>query len=232
MRKVLKVFFFILFFIFMMIEELILSPLRKIRIIFIEKLVKKWSAFWTITILVILKSIEAGFKFILPLVVDNTFLFGTIIILDGLFGFISMSIMIYGRDNLMTYRWYRKLNIFVRLQKRKIKRTSLYNTSRDFFIQVKHILHTMRVSLFPDKRGLFSTLKRYIRFYIHVHYKRRRRKRHIWEDYAFLFSKTFKYFASYFFSSKSEGKSSSYSEHGYKSYEYGMSNFGCYSYLW
>ncbi len=152
----------------MMIEEIILSPLSKIKIIFIENTIKRLPAFWTIALLVTLKTVEGGLKFALPVFADSPSILSSIIFLDGFLGFISMNVIIHGRRNLMTYRWYRIVNVFIYKKKKGIKQTEIYKKTILSICEIKDRLTmwlgSFRTWVFGNQRGMFYNLKRYVRF--------------------------------------------------------------------
>ncbi len=52
--------------VFMFVEELILAPLRKIKVVVLENTIKRMNGYWTIGVLVFLKTIEGLCKVALP----------------------------------------------------------------------------------------------------------------------------------------------------------------------
>lgn len=129
----------VLILLFIMIEEIILSPLRKIRILFIEKFIKNLGPYMTIGIFVGLKTSEGLMKFGLIIFKDDPVILGTIVFLDMLFGFISLQILIHGRENLRTFRAYRKVAIWVYRMKRELKKKPIYEKARKHYLEIKEI---------------------------------------------------------------------------------------------
>ncbi len=170
----------IILLVFIMIEEIVLSPLKKIKIVFIENTIKRLSAFWTIALLGILKTIEGGLKFALPVFADSPAILSSIIFLDGFLGFISMNIIIHGRENLMSYRWYRIVNIFIYRRKKEIKQTEFYIKTKRYAHKMREKIITyfsrFRIWIFGNQRGIFFNLKRYVKFGIRRYKQKTRRK--------------------------------------------------------
>jgi hypothetical protein len=127
----------ILLLIFIMFEEIILSPLRKIRIIFIENFIKKLSAHLTIAIFVTLKIIEGLLKFGLVIFKDNPIMLSVVIFLDIFLGFISLQILIHGRENLRYFKFYRKGAIFIYRLKKDLKKKPIYQKAKTRYFLIK-----------------------------------------------------------------------------------------------
>ncbi|MBT3728989.1 hypothetical protein HOF65_05060 [bacterium] len=153
---------------FIFIEEWILKPFRKIKMILIINTVQKLSAFWTIASLVICKSIEGGIKIVMYyLGTEYPFISFSLVALDMFLGFISMNLIIYGRENLRTFRWYRKFSIFLRRLKRevlvRVRRTKSYAFAIYIFEVSKIYLVSWRLTIFGKQGGIIAYYKTYVR---------------------------------------------------------------------
>jgi hypothetical protein len=164
---------------FMMFEEIILSPLRKLKIIFIVKTIGMLNGFWTIALLVSFKTVEGLIKvfFIFGLVTDPLWI-GFWVFMDGFLGFLSLNLIIYGRDNLKQYRSYRKLAIWFYRKKKIIKQHKYYIKAKYYVVTTKVYIHAfviaLSIRLFGNEKGVYHNLKRYIKAGI-IKYKRSKR---------------------------------------------------------
>lgn len=122
--------------VFMFIEELILNPLRKIKIVVLEKTINRMNGYWTIGILVFLKTIEGLCKLALPFAPNATVVMG-IIILDGVLGFISMNIIIHGHENLKEFTWYIRFVTWINKLKDEIKEINVYKQGHTKVIEIR-----------------------------------------------------------------------------------------------
>jgi len=164
---------------FMMFEEIILSPLRYLKVIFVINIIKRLNGFWTLAFLGTFKTIEGLIKifFIFGLVTDPLWI-GFWVFMDGFLGFLSLNLIIYGRDNLKQYRSYRKLAIWFYKKKKLIKRTPQYIKAKTYVtntkIYLKSKLIAFRIWMFGNEKGIFYNLKRYIKAGV-LKYKRSKR---------------------------------------------------------
>ncbi len=154
-RMIFKTIVTILFLFILLVEELIVSPLRKIRIVFVEKMVKKWSALQTIIIFMIVEVLKVGAKIYIGKSLLNDYTTGVYlgIFIALVLGFITLQIILHGKDNLMEYGWYRKVSAFIDKYKtivlNAIKNSAAYQKSTQWFQDFKF-------SIFGNNRGIFS----------------------------------------------------------------------------
>jgi hypothetical protein len=153
---------------FIFIEDWILKPFRKIKVMLIINTIHRLSAFWTIGFLLTFKSIEGGIKFVLYYLGTDypitSFLF---FLLDMFLGFLSMNLVIYGRENLRTYRWYRKFSIFLRRLKRevlvRVRKTKSYAFAMYIYAGSKIYIESLWIWIFGKRGGIIAYSKIYIR---------------------------------------------------------------------
>ena len=121
---------------FMFVEELILAPLRKVKIVLLERTIKRMNGYWTLGILVTLKTIEGLCKVVLPMAPNATVVM-IIVAVDGILGFISMNIIIHGHENLKDFPRYVKFVAWVSKLKEEIKATPTYQRVHARFVEIK-----------------------------------------------------------------------------------------------
>ena len=121
---------------FMFVEELILKPLRKVKILLLEKTIKRMNGYWTIGTLIFLKTIEGLCKVLIPFMPNATWIM-FIVFMDGFLGFISMNIIIHGHDNLSDFAWYLRLVRWITKIKEEIKATATYKWAHDVVVDVR-----------------------------------------------------------------------------------------------
>ena len=170
--------------VFMFIEELILKPLRKIKIAVLEKTIKRMNGYVTIGVLVGLKTIEGLCKVVLPFassigefmgVSSATVVMG-IVVIDGVLGFISMNLIIHGHENLKEFSWYVRFVTWVGKLKDDVKATNFYKSAHSKVTEIKATVKewwgdvVFKVFGKRNPRGLF----RYIRTAVYLKYRKMR----------------------------------------------------------
>ena len=133
---------------FIFLEELILKPLRKIKIVVLERTIKRWSGYWTIGILVTLKSIEGLLKIVI-LFAPHPWAVMFIVGLDAVLGFITMNIIIHGHENLKDFTWYVRFTAWIAKLKADVKELPVYQRT-----------HARVVELKKKARGIWKNLTR------------------------------------------------------------------------
>lgn len=160
---------------FMFVEELILKPLRKIKILLLEKTIKRMNGYWTIGTLIFLKTIEGLCKILIPFMPNATWIM-FIVFMDGFLGFISMNIIIHGHDNLSDFAWYLRLVRWITKIKEEIKATKTFVWAYALVIVVKewgrNLWREIVFRIFGKKnpKGLW----RYIKTAVRLSIKKRR----------------------------------------------------------
>ena len=153
---------------FMFAEELILKPLRKIKIALLERTIKRLNGYWTIGILVVLKTIEGLCKIILPFVAAVPPLMILVIVIDGLLGFISMNIIIHGHENLQQFGWYVKFVAWIGKLKAEVENTEFYKRNAkkvaDMREKMRETWREFMYAIFGKRRprGIIRFVKLYL----------------------------------------------------------------------
>ncbi len=101
-------------------------------------------------------------------------------------GFISMIIIIYGRDKLMKYLWYRKVVEFIATQKQYIVGHPSYIKLRNALNELRQKLKAFTNIFKSNKKKIFIILKRYIRVNTFKYKRERQEKRQDWKTCLFL----------------------------------------------
>ena len=167
---------FILFFIFF--EEIVLKPLRKIKIVVLEKTIKRLNGYWTIGILVTLKTIEGLMKIAIIIFPEPIFV-TVVLFFDALFGFISMNIIIHGRENLQEFAWYMRFANWVDGLKEEVKQLPAYKKAHTRVLEIKGWVKDWwtiaRVKIFGKRnpRSIF----RYVRTVVYLKMKRSKKRK-------------------------------------------------------
>jgi len=162
---------------FMFIEEIILKPLRKIKIVILENTIKRMNGYATIGLLAILKTIEGLCKIALPFAANGWIAFG-IVALDGVLGFISMNIIIHGHENLEQFSWYVRFVAWLKKLREEVKAMPIYKQSHAKVIEIKAVIKVwwgeLMLKIFGKRnpRGLIRYIKTALRL-------RRRKKARI-----------------------------------------------------
>ena len=153
---------------FMFAEELILKPLRKVKIVILEKTIKRLNGYWTIGILVVLKTIEGLCKIILPFVAAVPPLMILVIIVDGVLGFISMNIIIHGHENLQEFKWYVKFVEWLGKLRAEVENTEFVKRNRVKVVEMrdkmKEVWGDFMFKIFGKRRP--RGIVRYVRLYM------------------------------------------------------------------
>lgn len=124
--------------IFIFLEELVLKPFRKIKIVVLERTIKRWNGYWTVGILVILKTIEGLLK-ILMILIPHPLVIAIAMILDAVLGFISMNILIHGHENLKDFAWYVRFAAWIDKLKTEVKALPVYQKTHATAMDLKNI---------------------------------------------------------------------------------------------
>lgn len=122
--------------VFIFFEEIVLKPLRKVKVVILEKTIKRMSGYWTLGTLVILKTIEGLCKVVMPFAPNPTVVF-LIVAVDGILGFISMNIIIHGRENIEEFPQYVRFAAWINRLKDDVKQTKIYQRAHTKMVEVK-----------------------------------------------------------------------------------------------
>jgi len=159
---------------FMFLEQIILKPLRRIKIAILEKTIKRLNGYWTIGLLIFFKTIEGVCKIILPFVAAVPPLMILVIVIDGVLGFISMNLIIHGHENLQQFTWYVKFVAWLGRLRDELEKMEFYKRSKErvskMRSRMKELWTAFMFKIFGNRRP--KGILRYLRMAIYLRRKR------------------------------------------------------------